>query len=228
MSCKHWNEEWVAHLYDELAQEDERALEEHLSACADCRRHMEELATSREWLRDAAPVVPATPPVVVLRPRGLFQPVWAYAAGAACAMVVFALGLIAGYHLLPAGPGEELARLDSAAGETGAGPAARPASRTEAELRAQVDSLLQRVATLESGEAAVDTAPVQQAFLTRSQLDEAMNRFEERSEVERARDFQFLLEEISAAEHRTGAYLDETRQALQLVALRSDPRFSER
>ena len=228
MACQHWNDEWVAHLYDELEPDDERTLQDHLSACATCRQHMDELAISRDWLRQASPAVPAAPPVVVLRPRGYFQPVWAYAAGAACAMVVFGVGLIAGYHLLASGPGELASRVDNGASPGEILPASDPSAESTAELRAQIQALLQRVDSLERRDAGPDPSATQQAFLTRNQLDEALDRSEQRRKVERAQDFQFLLEEITAAEHRTGAYLDETRQALQVVALRSDPRFSER
>jgi hypothetical protein len=55
-----------------------------------------------------------------------------------------------------------------------------------------------------------------------------MRQLTRRNDVERAKDFQFLLDEITAAELRTGSYINDTRQALQVVAVKSDPRFKER
>jgi hypothetical protein len=230
MSCKHWNENWVAHLYDELSTEEERALNAHLADCADCRAQMAQLAESRQMLRDASPIVPATPPVMVLRPKRLFQPLWAYAAGAASALLLFAAGLVAGYQLPLTQRGEQPVIT------TAQPPAstAMPASTGQEVTQEYLDMILRRLEQLERdaqsqpSDGGRSEVAVQQAFMTRNQFDEALQLAERRSALERARDFEFLLDEITAAEQRTGAYLDETRQALHIVAVQNDPRFRER
>jgi hypothetical protein len=213
MPCKNWKEEWVAHLYEELDPVEEGRLAEHLASCRECRHTMEELAASREFLREASPQVPATPRVVVLRPRGFFQPVWAYAAGMACALLLFSVGLLAGYRL---------------PGFAGAGADVKPvaAVETDAAVQAQLDSILARLNHIEqAGSRTAGPVPV---YLTRQQFEEAMSNQQRLFDVRRARDFEFLLKEITATELRTGTYIDETRKALRFVAMQSDPRFTER
>ena len=81
MPCKQWRDEWVAHLYGEVTDEERRTIEQHLSGCSTCRETMAELETSRRLLAQSAPEVPAVPPVVVLRPRRTWSPAWAFATG---------------------------------------------------------------------------------------------------------------------------------------------------
>ena len=96
MGCKQWNDEWVAHLYGELEPAEERLVTAHLDTCAECRTKFERLASSREVLAAAAPAVPVTPRVVVLRPRPIWSNAWTFAAGAACALILFGAGFISG------------------------------------------------------------------------------------------------------------------------------------
>ena len=217
MPCKQWNETWVAHLYDELDEAEARELREHLDSCEPCTRHMDELAASRAALQDACPVVPAAPNVIVLRPRRWLQPLWAYAAGATFAMLVFAGGLLAGYHLLGNQPVTGPVIADAAP------------SNSEQALLARMNEMQRRIVQLEQID---DDQPaagtVQASFLTQGQFDDEIRRLERRSDVQRARDFQFLLDEITASELRTGVDIDATRQALNVVAVKSDPRFMER
>jgi hypothetical protein len=214
MPCKNWNDEWVAHLYEELDPAEESRLKEHLAFCTECRLTMEELSASREFLQQASPRVPATPRVVVLKPRGFLQPMWAYAAGMACALLLFGVGLLAGYQL----PG-------IAGAETELAPVA--AVESDAAMRAQLNSILARLNHIEQTAGSRPTGPVP-VYLTRAQFEEAMNSQQRLIDVKRARDFEFLLKEITATELRTGTYIDETREALRFVAMKSDPRFTER
>lgn len=224
MSCKHWKEDWVARLYDELEPAEERLLEQHLADCEECARRLDELAASRRMLREACPEVPAAPSVVVLRPRRFSGPAWAWAAGAACAMLVFALGLAAGRRL----PGAAFLGGSEPAAPAAATPAAGSAALPQEFLRARLDPLLQRIETLEASLASCSAEPEGEAGLTRAQFEEEIARLERRADVKRARDFEFLLGEIGAAEMRTGTYLNQTREALQMVAMRTDPRLTER
>jgi anti-sigma factor RsiW len=214
MPCNNWNDEWVAHLYEELDPAEESRLEEHIASCAECRLTLEELSASREVLQKASPPVPATPRVVVLKPRGFLQPMWAYAAGMACALLLFGVGLLAGYRL---------------PGITGGGTELTPVAATEGgtAVQAQLDSILARLNHIEQASTGRPAGPVP-AYLTRAQLEEAMNNQQRLIDVKRARDFEFLLREITATELRTGTYIDETREALRYVAMQSDPRFTER
>lgn len=66
------------------------------------------------------------------------------------------------------------------------------------------------------------------SVMTRTEVEEALRQMQRRLELEQARNTRFLLEEIDATEFRAGRWVDETRQAIQLVALQNDPRFSER
>lgn len=228
MSCKHWKEEWVAHLYGELDPAEQESLERHLGDCADCARRLEELSSSRQLLREACPQVPATPSVVVLQPRRLARPVWSFAAGAACAMLLFAVGLMTGYRLPGAATSEPPALAASRPVEFTSPPAAQPAALAEDSVQARLEPLLRRIDTLEAGLAACASDPSEEIWLTREQFDDEIGRLERRADLKRTRDFEFLLGEITATEARTGSYLNQTREALQMVAMRSDPRFTER
>lgn len=228
MSCKHWNDEWVAHLYGEMEPEQERLLEEHLEACADCRRTLDQLAESRSLLREACPEVPATPTVVVLRPRRFFQPIWAYAAGVACGVLLFAAGTMLGYVVPGIGSADGAPAI---ADDFSAGPGAADAVTPQvlpASVQAQIDALQARVAELEGGRPQQPLPYIQEAVLTRGQFDKEIRRLQQNAELKRSRDVEFLLEEITAAELRTGLHLDETRQALAWVALQNNPRIRQR
>jgi hypothetical protein len=72
------------------------------------------------------------------------------------------------------------------------------------------------------------TALLAESAVTDTELREEIDRLHRKLRGERARDMEFLLDEISAAEWRTGKWIDETRQAVRYVALRDDSRFSER
>ena len=100
VSCKHWKNDWVAHMYGELEPAEERELARHLVICTACRETLDGLETSRQLLQDGAPHVPAAPRVVVLQPRWSWSPIRSFAAGVACAILVFGLGLFAGPWLL--------------------------------------------------------------------------------------------------------------------------------
>ena len=47
MACKHWKDDWVAHLYGELASAEEQELVQHLEDCAGCRETLEGLSVKR-------------------------------------------------------------------------------------------------------------------------------------------------------------------------------------
>ena len=205
MPCKEWNEQWVAKLYDELGPEEDRRMTRHLESCEDCRRAIDELGQSREMLKASSPYVPASPRVVVLRPSGLRQPLWAFASGLAAALLVFAVGLGVGYQALSGEPNDEVPQLE-----------------------ARIDALEAQL--IQQATSAKETAPPEtlQAAVTRDQFEDGLRRLEQRVNFERARDMEFLLGEMTAVEWRAGKWVDETREAVQLAFLQSDPRFNER
>ena len=226
MPCKQWNDGWIGRLYGELEPAEERVLEEHLEGCAACRETLDELAASRELLREAAPEVPATPRVVVLRPRPIWPTAWAFAGGAVCALVLFTVGFFAGPRWMGTGaePIEQRAVVvsepDGDPVESLAGSDAIPASsEQETALREDVLALQQRLERLEEqphGET-----------LTADQFRAALERMERRFQQERVRDLEYVVRSLSASEVRTGTWMDQTQEALTLLALRQDPRYSE-
>jgi len=220
MPCNEWNEQWVAKLYDELDPEEDRRLARHLEGCEDCRRALDELGQSRELLQASSPYVPASPHVVVLRPSGLRQPLWAFASGLAAALLVFAVGLGVGYKALSAEPNAEVPQAQ-----------ARITSDAEARsaLEARIGALEAQLIQQASATPAETTPPeAVQAMVSRDQFEDGLRQLEKRVNFERARDMEFLLGEMTAVEWRAGKWVDETREAVQLAFLQSDPRFNER
>ncbi len=57
-------------------------------------------------------------------------------------------------------------------------------------------------------------------------IENRLASLERRISVDRAHDLDYLLSEINASERRAGNWIGETREALRLVALQSDPLVS--
>jgi hypothetical protein len=189
MGCKHWKNDWVARLYDELEPDEERRLVAHLEDCAECRATLEGLNSSRELLEEGAPRVPATPRVVVLQSRWSWPSLGAFAAGAACAALVFGLGWFRG-----------------------------PAQNETLELlKNDLFAMTERVRQLEGNR---DVTPA----AMRKELDN----LERRLTRERVRDLEQVVLSFTAAERRTGNWMDQTDNRLVLLALRQDPSLRER
>jgi hypothetical protein len=221
MACTRWTDEWVAQLYDELDPVAARECSAHLAACDDCRRTMDGLAATRRILHEeplpAALPAPA-PRVLVLRPRRAWTVPWALAAGAACALTAFGVGLWSAPRLGPAPAGTHPPAVEATVDAL---------SREVERLRRSQSDFEARVASLEASPASGGEV-VPAARLTREQLASELERVEARLAEERERDLEAVLHSLTAAERRTGTWMDETRQALQVLALRQDPRFRER
>ena len=213
MRCNDWNNDWVAHLYDELDDRERQRLEHHLAGCPGCRQEMDRLSATRRLLQDSSPVVPSAPRVMLLRPRLRLQPLWAFAAGLATAAVVFWVGLLAG------------PRLTGVATPATAEPVTW--DRIENALRAQEASFERRLQEARQTGVSEPRHDTMTAHLTRQALDEELELVRRQFQVQRSRDLEFVLEEIAATEARAGSWVGETREALLAVALTSDPRFSE-
>ena len=64
--------------------------------------------------------------------------------------------------------------------------------------------------------------------LTSAQFRTELERLEHRVNQERVDDLEYVVRSLSAAEQRTGTWMEQTQDALTLLALRQDPRYSER
>ena len=56
----------------------------------------------------------------------------------------------------------------------------------------------------------------------------ALEGLERRVNRERAEDLEYVMRSLTAAEMRTGSWMDQTEDALTMLAMRQDPRFTER
>ena len=216
MPCKHWKNDWVAQLYGELEPAEERELVAHLEGCAACRETLGGLETSRQLLQDGAPYVPAPPRVVVLQPRWSWSPVRAFAAGAACAVLVFGLGLFAGPWVL--GDGTEPDRVAAVQPARSVEPVAVPATAESLQdLENDFFAMNERLGRLEGGR---QVTPVE--------LRRELDNLERRLNRERVLDLEQVVQSFAAVERHTGSWMDQTDNRLTMLALRQDPRFSER
>jgi hypothetical protein len=212
MACEHWKTDWVARVYDELDAEELRGMDAHLERCADCRATLDRLVSSRRLLHEASPRVPASPGVVVLEPRSSLPALWSFAAGAACALIVFGAAVALGPRLV---------RAPVEASGPPTLPAAVPGDQALRELREDVRAFEARLALLESPREGRD------GVLTEAQLQATLEQLERRFDRARSQDLDYLMRSITASEMRTGQWLDQTHDALNLLALRQDPRVSE-
>jgi predicted anti-sigma-YlaC factor YlaD len=217
MACEAWNEHLVARLYGEMDEAEEGRLAAHLTRCAACRAELGQLGAARDRLRQAKPALPASPRVVLLAPRPLRRPVWAFAAGFACALLVLVAGLGAGWTL----------RGREGQGNAPAAPIAAALTREEVEgrLREHEAALDRRLGTtpwVPSGSPASGA----ESAVTKKDLEAAFSRLEKKLDSRRATDIGYVLDAISASELRSSARIGQTREALRYVALASDPRIS--
>jgi len=204
MDCPRWNDEWIAHLYGELDPAEERSLTAHLGECPACRGEIERLGATRLLLHASSDPNPAPSRVMVLSTTRRMRPVLAFAAGVASAAALFLAGSFAGsVHREPQPPAVDTA---------------------EATL---LDTIGEQSRRLEQLEHAVrDPRPVASdpALLTRDDFRQSLDQLENRWQEERARELEFLVRSISVAQAR----VDETQEALQVLAIRDDPRYRER
>lgn len=219
MPCREWKDEWVAQLYDELEPAEERAVAEHLARCAECRATLDGLESVRGTLRHGAAAVPApTPRVLVLDARR--RNPWAVASLLAASVLVFVSGLLIGGRVSGPVATERASATDELATD-------RFVTRDDL---ARFESRLASIEGARAVEPAAEPGAAQlaQNVVTDADLRAEIDRLNRKLRGERARDMEFLLDEISAAEWRTGKWIDETRQAVRYVALRDDSRLSER
>jgi hypothetical protein len=214
MACNSWEEGWIAHLYDELEPDEAARVEKHLVRCSECRATMDELGGARRILRDASPAVPPAPRVVVMQPPRLRHPAWAFAAGVASAGLLFVAALFAA--------GRTATPQDSA----GADLDVTTVSREEMQemIETAGEEVRQRLDAMESEPRGTEA---ESALLTRADLEGALDDFRRSTDARQKRWIEFVLEEIDAAERRTGNEIHMNREALRFALLASNPGLSE-
>lgn len=203
MACQEWTERVVGRLYGELDPSEDAVLDAHLAACPRCRESLERLDGARRILAEFPPDVPAMPRVVVLGGPSRSRRALAFAAGFLVAALL-------------AGGGWTAGRLTSS-------PTVEPAEPIAAAPAVAVDE--DEIATRVLSRLETRDAPEP---LTREALEAALDRYDRQVNRRRAADVEYLLGEIAASERRMGTSLGRTNQALQYVALKSDPRIVQR
>jgi hypothetical protein len=185
---------------------------------------MDELGASRRLLQECDAAIPAAPRLVVLEPHGAWHGTWSFAAGAACALIAFAIGLYVAPTVAPDSGNRQAQQVDPA---SDSGTALASISTELARLRETQSAFEARMASLEKPPASTLQAD-HEPRVTRSQVEQQLQQLEVRFDSERKQDLEAFMLSLTAAERRNGTFMDETREAIQVLALRQDPRFVER
>jgi anti-sigma factor RsiW len=225
MACDEWKERWIDELYGELDPEEGRFLRSHLAACPTCREEMRELAAVREILKDAEPVVPVAPRVVILGGSRERAPVWALAAGLA------ALGLLAGLALSWSWQARTAAaslasNLAAVQEKSGSEPVAPALAADEVDRRVR-DGIERYLAERSSAGYQLAGSPGAATPLTAAELDARLLQLDRKIDRARASDLQYVFDQLAVVEARNTARFGETQEAIRYVALASDPTLSE-
>jgi len=211
MPCNEWKSSLIGRLYGEIDPAEDAALDDHLAACAGCRDELTQLAGTRRALEGSLPDVPGAPRIVVLESRPAVRPWMAFAAGIACACLLGAGALVAGYRI-----------GGTRATEVAASSVPTP---VDPHLVDRIQAIEARLAQPRPAETAAQGA----APLTRDDLDDTVARLEKKLTNDRAADLEYLqdyvLTQVVASEQRTGL---RTREAMRYAALASNPNVSER
>lgn len=234
MTCRGWNEGWVAAVWDELDAAERGRMDAHLAACVACRDALAGLRRTRDLLAAAGEPVPATPRLVVLRPPRARPSRWAFAAGVACAAIVFGFGW--GAAMLRADGDRSAGAAEHAAAALEAQDRALPAGRAGARAqRQELETLVarldvslreihERIARLETDEEAMPAA----REVDEARVAQAVGELERRWQRAREHDLELILNALAVTELRANSRYSETRDAINLLALKHDPRVVER
>lgn len=221
MPCPQWNDDWIAHLYDELSAEETLALTAHLEACASCEEELARLAECREWIGRNAPAVPASPRVIVLQPQRSNRGWLGFAAGLAAAVVVFAAGLAAAPRWLPSA-GDPASDVRDGVEQA--------STRDLVTLDRLDDALHEIDSRIDAYEARLEQAASaerepEQTWVSRQRLEEEFQAMQAAWNRQRALDMQTVFRELALTEEATQSRLQEHMLAIRL---QSDPRISEK
>ncbi|MDH3626535.1 MAG: hypothetical protein OEV00_04680 [Acidobacteriota bacterium] len=213
------NEDWIGYLYDAIDPQRRQTLALHLDDCADCRNVVDDLQGTRQFMKEHAQEVPLAPRLVVLRPRSQAS-FWTFAAGLAAATAVFAIGLTVGMRSgTPVQQPVDHALVDR---PTLTKPQTLPVG--DYLTREEFEQALVQFnrATKEP------TRTIQQpAYLTHSDLTNALQRLEVAFEQRSSDDFNFIMDEITAIESRGVQERAFNRKLMGVVMVDQDPRYKD-
>lgn len=217
MNCEKMKELLIGHLYEALDDASEAELSAHLAVCSGCRADLEDLGQTRRWLGEAASPVPRfTPRVLVFSQPVLRRPLFAFAAGFACAVLLLGAGLAAGWNL--ARPGETPGPIREVNTVS-----PQELDRTLSDYQARFDRTLNdRINEVAARQPAPDS------LLTRDELKTQLASFGQLLDFRRASELDYVLDVMQAMEHRADTRIGETEQTVRYLILASDPRLSER
>jgi hypothetical protein len=229
MNCKHWNENWVAYLYDECSPEELETIQAHLDSCDTCREQMDSLAATRLAMESSASEIVAPPRVIVLpaaAPRAMSA--WSFAGGFAAAAAVFAIGIFFGMtyfsksQVLIADDGA--VDLSDPVATTRVEPETDPAYR---QIRNDYEQLDNRLGRIENWlpEPQGETRP---ALATMDRVQMAVGDLNQQFDLRRAEDLRFVVEWILATDQESRLRDARTLQTLGLVHAVNNPNVRQR
>ena len=226
MSCESFRESLVSRLYAELDPAEGERLDSHLEGCEACRSELEGLSNARARLRDAEPVAPPAPRVVVLSPRPSVPRYLSFAAGIGWGAILLSVGLVAGWNLAPA-----KSRPTEIAGDSSAGSRVQavPARSDDADTGVTLEALEAMQRKIDDQERRIQTltaTPAMQASLSRQEYESGLARLRNDVDQQQADSLRFFFHEVRGVEERTIGRINETQQALQHIVLASDPRIN--
>ena len=226
MSCESFRESLVSRLYAELDPAEGERLDSHLEGCEACRSELEGLSNARARIRDAEPVAPPSPRVVVLSPRPSVPRYLSFAAGIGWGAVLLSVGLVAGWNLAPAE-----SRPTEIAGDSSAGSRVQavPARSDDADTGVTLEALEAMQRKIDDQERRIQTltaTTAMQASLSRQEYESGLARLRNDVDQQQADNLRFFFHEVRGVEERTNGRINETQQALQHIVLASDPRIN--
>jgi len=227
MDCNHWNETWVAYLYDECSSDEREAIETHLATCDACRQEMDSLAETRRAMGSSASEVAAPARVIVLPsapPRA--TSVWSFAGGFAAAAAIFAIGILVGVTYFSSNTTVLQARGDFVEPATTNGFEREPDSAV-LQIRNDYQNLDDRLGRIESWlpEKKGDTVP---ALATMDRVQMAVGDLNQQVDLRRAEDLRFVVEWILATDQESRLRDARFLQTLGLVHAENNPNVRQR
>ena len=230
MECKHWNENWVAYLYDECSPAEHDAVEAHLDSCVSCREQMDSLAATRRAMESSASEIVAPPRVIILPTAPRRAPsAWSFAGGFAAAAAMFAIGIFIGVsyfsseRVLLETNGAEFDLTDPVATNR-----SEPAPDTAyQQVRNDYEQLDNRIESIENWLPARqgETLP---AIATMDRVQTAVGDLNQQFDLRRAEDLRFVVEWILATDQDSRLRDARTLQALGVVHAESNPNVRQR
>jgi hypothetical protein len=227
MDCNHWNETWVAYLYDECSSDERETIEKHLGTCDACRQEMDSLAATRRAMESSALEIAAPARVMVLPaapPRATSA--WSFAGGFAAAAAVFAVGILVGVTYFSSNTTVLQAAGDFAESATTNG-FEQEAGSAVLQIRNDYQKLDDRLGQIESylPEGQGGAVP---ALATMDRVQMAVGDLNQQVDLRRADDLRFVVEWILANDQESRIRDARFLQTLGLVHAESNPNVKQR